>query len=278
MDLRDELSYAGKRAVVTGAASGMGLATVRCLAELGAEILALDVQPVAEGPWTPVVADMADTASLDAAVEVIGAPVHALFNVAGIAGGRGREKQTMMVNFYGLRYLTERLLPSIARGGAIVSVSSLAGFRYLVAAAELEELLALSIDDAQAWLDREENQPKFNGYGTSKELLNLWTCRVCKDYAESHGVRINVVAPGTTDTPLLDAFRENAIERTGSADAVEGARGFLGRFSHAEDQAAACVFLNSAAASMITGVILPVDGGMDGFMTGNGIDPGPRGR
>src|SRR5947208_1161611 len=119
MDLRDDLSYAGKRAVVTGAASGMGLATVRYLAELGAEIVALDVQPVAEGPWTPVRVDMADKASLDAAVEAVGAPVHALFNVAGIAGGRGREKQTMMVNFYGLRYLTERLLPSIPREGAI---------------------------------------------------------------------------------------------------------------------------------------------------------------
>jgi len=278
MPFQHKLSYTGKRAIVTGAASGMGRAVVGCLAELGAEIVALDVQAVEAGQWTSLRVDLADRASIDAAVDAIGGPVDALFNVAGLPGGRGREIPTMLVNFYGLRHLTERLLPAMPRGAAIVNVSSLAGYRYLIAAAELEELLALSIDEAVEWLARDENQQAFNGYGTSKELVNLWTSRVCRDYAETHGVRINATAPGTTETPLLDAFRENARERTGTDEAVVASRGFLGRFASAEDQAAACVFLNSDAASMITGAILPVDGGMDGFMKGSGIDPGPRGR
>jgi NAD(P)-dependent dehydrogenase (short-subunit alcohol dehydrogenase family) len=136
-----------------------------------------------------------------------------------------------------------------------------------------------SMEEASAWLDDEANQGSFNGYGTSKELLNLWTVTSCKEFAEQRGIRINVVAPGTTDTPLLDAFKQNAIDRTGSDEVVVASKGFFGRFAHSEDQAAACVFLNSDAAEVITGQILHVDGGMAGSMQGGVLAaPGVRGR
>lgn len=278
MGFVDSISYAGKRAVVTGAASGMGRAVVEQLVELEAEIVAIDRQPIEDGPWTALRCDLGERASIDTAVEAIGGPVHALFNVAGLPGGRGRETPTMLVNFYGLRHLTERLLPVMPRGAAVASVSSLAGFRYLIAATELEEMLALSMDEAVDWLGRDANQPRFNGYGTSKELVNLWTSRSCKDLGLLHGIRVNATAPGPTETPLLDVFRANAVERTGSDAPVNAAGGFLGRLASADDQAATLVFLNSDAASMISGAIVPVDAGMDGFMKASGIDPGPRGR
>jgi NAD(P)-dependent dehydrogenase (short-subunit alcohol dehydrogenase family) len=279
MEFHDLISYQSKRVVVSGAASGMGQAAIRNLAELGADVLALDIGPIEDGPWTPIHVDIGRQASIDSMIEVIGGPVHGLFNVAGVAGGRGQEKLAMMVNFFGLRHLTERLLPAMPRDGAIVNVSSLSGYRYRIAQAELEPMLALTMEDADAWLDREDTQPQFNGYGTSKELLNLWTVRSGKEFAEKHGVRINVVAPGSTETPLLDAFRANAIERTGSDAAVTGSMGFLGRFARAEDQAAACVFLGSDAAAMITGQILTVDGGMAAAMSAGQLpEPGPRGR
>jgi NAD(P)-dependent dehydrogenase (short-subunit alcohol dehydrogenase family) len=273
----EQISYAGKRVVVTGAASGMGNATIKYLAELGAEILALDINEVEAGDWKFIQVDLAERSSVDAAVSAIGSPVNALFNIAGHAGGRGREKQAMMVNFYGHRHLTERLLPAMPRGSAIVNVSSLAGFRYFMAEAQevLKPMLELAtMEQASAWLDQDDNQDKFNGYGTSKELQNLWTTSLCQQLAAQYGIRINGVAPGTTDTPLLDAFRANAVERGGSADAVDSSRGFLARFAHAEDQAAACVFLNSDAASIITGQVLAVDGGMTGAMMG-GTRPMP---
>ena len=276
----DLLSYKGKRAVVTGAASGMGKATVEYLATVDAEILALDIQPVADGPWTYVQVDLGDRASIDEAVAQIGGPVDALFNIAGHAGGRGKEIPAMLVNFVGHRHLTEKLLPVMPRGSAIVNVSSLAGVRYIVESVR-QELLPLletsTFEEADAWLH--ENPEKFNGYGTSKELQNIWTARMCKELAEQYGVRINTVAPGSTDTPLIEGFKANARERTGSDEGVTFARGFLGRFAHAEDQAAACVFINSDAASMITGVVLNVDGGMAGSMLGGTLPlPGPRGR
>jgi NAD(P)-dependent dehydrogenase (short-subunit alcohol dehydrogenase family) len=280
MGFLDLLGYQGKRVVVTGAASGMGKATVEYLAELGADIVALDISPIADGAWASIQVDLGSRESIDSVIDAIGGPVDGLFNVAGVAGGRGREKPAMMVNFFGLRYLTERLLPAMPNGGAIVNVSSLAGYRYLVARADNEPILALAtMEEASAWLDDDENQERFNGYGTSKELLNLWTVTSCKELAERYGVRINVVAPGTTETPLLGAFMANAIERTGSDAGVHAAKGFFGRFASSEDQAAACVFLNSDAAGMITGQILAVDGGMEGSMHGGVLAaPGVRGR
>ncbi len=86
-------------------------ATIKYLAELGAEVLALDISPIEDGPWTPIEVNLGDKASIDSVLEAIGEPVDRLFNVAGVAGGRGKEKPAMMVNFFGLRYLTERLLP-----------------------------------------------------------------------------------------------------------------------------------------------------------------------
>ena len=278
MGFADLMRYDGKRAVVTGAASGMGDAITRSLVELGAEVVALDIQDVDDGPWTPVRVDLGRPDSIDAAVAAIDGPVDSLFNVAGHAGGRGREKPAMLVNFYGHRHLTGALLPSMPRGSAIVNVTSLAGFRYALDRAGLEPMLALgSMHEADTWLD--DHPDDFNGYGTSKELLNLWTAATCKELAERHGVRINAVAPGSTDTPLLEVFKANAVERTGSDAPVVSARGFLGRFAHAEDQAAACLFLNSDAAAMITGQVLHVDGGTAGAMVaGTLATMGRRGR
>src|SRR3954447_10626343 len=103
MAFYDLLTYEGRRVVVTGGASGMGNATVKYLADLGADIIALDVAAMEDGAWTFVHADLGNRESIDTAVAAVGEPVHALFNVAGVAGGRGKEKVTMMVNFFGLR-------------------------------------------------------------------------------------------------------------------------------------------------------------------------------
>lgn len=278
MGISAMLSYADKRAVVTGGASGMGAAVIAYLSELGAEVFGLDVNPVDTQLAKFIRTDLGDKSSIDQAVREIGGPVHALFNVAGLPGRPGTETQTMTVNFVGHRYLTESLLAVMPRGAAIVNVTSLAGYMYKDMRDVLLPLVeTTTFEEATAWLDA--NEDKFNGYGTSKEVTNLWTALSCKDYAERHGVRINAVAPGSTDTPLLEVFKANAISRIGSDAPVEFAKGFLGRFSHAEDQAAACVFLNSDAAAMITGQVLAVDGGMAGA-TDSGVlpKPAPRGR
>src|SRR5262249_12305193 len=97
-------SYEGKRVIVTGAASGMGAATVAMLAELGAEIHALDVRPV-EGPVTRAYdCDCGDPDAIDLTVGLIGGPVHALFNVAGVPQTQA-PLRVLGVNFLGLRHV-----------------------------------------------------------------------------------------------------------------------------------------------------------------------------
>ena len=77
-------NYAGKRVIVTGAASGMGAATVAMLADCGAEVHALDIAPVSGPAAKTYETDCGDPASIDATIDAIGAPVHGLFNVAGV--------------------------------------------------------------------------------------------------------------------------------------------------------------------------------------------------
>ena len=84
--MEDVLGYAGRRAVVTGAASGMGAAAAALLTELGAEVTAIDVKPVELAGATSLVVDLRDKAAIDEAVGAIGEPVDAVFSVAGLPG------------------------------------------------------------------------------------------------------------------------------------------------------------------------------------------------
>ena len=119
-------SYEGKRVIVTGAASGMGAATVAMLGDLGAEVHALDVRPI-EGPVARAYeCDCGDPDAIDLTIGLIGGPVHALFNVAGVPQTQAPLK-VLGVNFLGLRHVTETVLPLIPDGGAIAHVASLAG-------------------------------------------------------------------------------------------------------------------------------------------------------
>jgi NAD(P)-dependent dehydrogenase (short-subunit alcohol dehydrogenase family) len=82
--MEDVLRYEGTRAVVTGAASGMGAATATILAALGAEVHGLDIRPCGGAVHGSHLVDLSDTDQIDAAVEAIGGPIDSLFNCAGL--------------------------------------------------------------------------------------------------------------------------------------------------------------------------------------------------
>ena len=97
----DVLGYAGRRAVVTGAASGMGAATVEVLAGLGAEVVGLDRAPIAGTVSQAVEVDLLDPDSIAAAAGRIDGDVDAFFNCAGLPGPPFTDLETMLVNFVG---------------------------------------------------------------------------------------------------------------------------------------------------------------------------------
>ena len=174
-------SYEGTRAVVTGAATGVGAALLDVLDELGAaHVTVLDVK-APTGPHQQFLqTDLSDPAAIDAALAAIDGPVDALFNNAGVADTMPRDT-VFKVNFLALRRLSEALLERIPEGGAIVNTASTAGGQWPTRLETITELL--DIDDwekALAWYDGRDLGVE--PYFFSKELVQVYTMRSAREH------------------------------------------------------------------------------------------------
>jgi NAD(P)-dependent dehydrogenase (short-subunit alcohol dehydrogenase family) len=249
-----ETEFAGLTALVTGAASGIGLATARLLAARGARVAALDrIKPEAPD-ILPLVADVTDDAAVRAAVaetqQSFGS-LDILVNNAGIgAAGTVEDNdddewhRVLDVNVLGIVRTTRAALPLLRRAArehgqaAIVNTCSIA---------------------ATAGL------PQRALYCASKGAVYSLTLAMAADYVTER-IRVNCVNPGTADTPwisrLLDAAPDPAAERI-----ALNARQPMGRMVSADEVAAAIAYLASPLASATTGTALAVDGGMQGLRT-----------
>ena len=107
MTLFDAFRYDGKRALVVGGATGMGAAVAELAQDAGAEVVVMDRAAVTLPGVKAIELDLSDKASIDAAVDECGGPVHALFSCAGVADGTpGIER----INFIGHRRLIDRMV------------------------------------------------------------------------------------------------------------------------------------------------------------------------
>lgn len=254
----DILGYAGKRVVVIGCHSGTGEACARLLVALGAEVHGADIKPSAvAGLASFTTVDLRDPASIAAGVAAIGGPVDGLFNISGLPQTFPAE-DVVTVNFLGIRLWTETWLPHLRAGAAIVTVSSLAGMRYLMRQPLLKEFMDhTDFAAARAWYTANAERAG-DPYGLSKEAINTWT-QQSGPALMARDIRINCTMPSPIDTPMLQDFRKVA------GDAVLGAfAGAKGRFSSATEQALPLILLNSEAAGFISGTCLPVDAGLSG--------------
>ncbi len=255
--------FAGLAALVTGGASGIGLATARLLASRGARVAVLDrVKPPepaedseteADGIY-PVLADVTDDAAVRAAVAQAGQALgglDVLVNNAGIgAAGTVEDNdddewhRVLDVNVLGIVRTTRAALPLLRQAvrergrAAIVNTCSIAGTAGL---------------------------PQRALYCASKGAVYALTLAMAADHV-AEGIRVNCVNPGTVDTPwvgrLLDAAPDPRAER-----AALTARQPMGRLVTADEVAAAIAYLASPLAGATTGTALAVDGGMQGLRT-----------
>jgi len=247
--------FAGLAALVTGGASGIGLATAGLLAARGARVAVLDrVRPEAaedEGLY-PVLADVTDDATVRAAVAQAGQALGGLdilVNNAGIgAAGTVEDNdddewhRVLDVNVLGIVRTTRAALPLLRRAvrergqAAVVNTCSIAGTAGL---------------------------PQRALYCASKGAVYALTLAMAADHV-AEGIRVNCVNPGTADTPwvgrLLDAAPDPQAER-----AALTARQPMGRLVTANEVAAAIAYLASPLAGATTGTALAVDGGMSGL-------------
>lgn len=253
--IEDLWRYDGRRAVVTGCASGIGAQVCQQLDELGAHVIGLDRCRPALGLSDFHEVDLSDPASIDEAAAAIAGPVDALFNVAGVSSGIGDPLLVVTINFLGLRHLTEALIPRMPAGSSIVSVSSLAAAAYREHGKQVVPLLrTVTMRAGRQWC---ESNPDLlgAGYQISKEAIILYTMRSATALG-ARGIRINCTGPGVTETPILEQLRT----AYGAAYLDDIAKP-LGRVCDPAEQAAVLLFLNSRAASYISGQVLWVDGG-----------------
>ncbi|MBL7500016.1 SDR family oxidoreductase [Frankia sp. CNm7] len=241
--------YDGKHALVVGGATGMGAAAAQAVAALGADVTVLDRVPVDYPVGKTIEVDLLDRERIDAALDQVAGPVHAVFCAAGIGGGPG----TMRVNIISHRHLVERLIADgrLAAGSAICFISSVAGLGWQNHLPRLVDFLATaSYEEADAWVNAHEGT---DTYMFSKQAVNAYVARQAYPFT-AKGIRINAICPGPTDTPLARAnswggFDQAYREATGMAPLQP------------EQMANVMAFLNSAAASGISGESVLVDSG-----------------
>jgi 2-keto-3-deoxy-L-fuconate dehydrogenase len=234
------IDLAGRRALVTGAASGIGAAVVETLRSLGAEVVGLDV---AEGDgWLR--ADVGNEDQVNAAVPEAARRLGGLDTVVCAAGvaARGTVADTDMrdfdrvlsVNVRGVFCVCRAAIPRLREtgGGAVVTIASQLGF---VAA------------------------PDCAAYCMSKAAIINLTRAMAIDHA-ADGIRVNAVCPGPIDTPMMRGFFAAASDPAAERRRFESML-LTGRVGSPEEPAASVAFLVSDAASYITGEALVVDGG-----------------
>jgi 2-keto-3-deoxy-L-fuconate dehydrogenase len=231
--------FAGLIAVVTGAASGIGLATARLLADRGAEVIGIDCNPIEsiETFSRCVVLDVSDATAIDAFARTLSEAldrVDVLVNCAGISPLGSVEETSVpdwdrvfAVNVRGPWLMTKAMLPLLRRSRvpAIVNVASGIGLRPV---------------------------PRFAAYAASKAALIALTRSTAVELA-SDRVRANCVCPGPTDTPLM----RWALSETGHAATGESTV----ELADASEVAEAIALLASPRASHIVGSTLAVDQG-----------------
>jgi len=240
-----------KRAVITGAASGIGLAIAQTFAQSGATVVLLDLDeaktlaaakqigPAASG----LACDVTSEANVTSAFTKIATPIDILVNCAGIAHVGSLQTTTpadferlFSVNVRGTYLCMKAVIDNMvaARSGVILNIASIA------ATAGLSDRFA---------------------YSMTKGAVLSMTISVAKDYV-AHGIRCNCISPARVHTPFVDGFlaKNYPGHEAEQMKKLEQSQP-IGRMGRPDEIATLALYLCSDAASFLTGCDYPIDGG-----------------
>lgn len=248
------MDLTGRRVVVTGVASGIGLATARYLKERGATIVGVDIRPSTLADEHFAV-DLSDPAQIDDLVGQITPGAHGLCNVAGVPPS-GPPAVVLALNAKGLERLTVGLAPDLAEGASIVNIASSAGNGWVnrVEALRAFDDVPFEAEALERFATEHHLLEKGASYFFSKEFVVTWTMRNRWRWRD-RGIRVNSVSPGPVDTPALQDF----IDTLGRAKRMME---LMDRPGRPDEIAPVVAFLLSDESRWIRGSNIPVDGGM----------------
>lgn len=247
------LDFTDRTALITGAASGIGAACARLLAQRGvAHLVLTDIDGAALEALdlscriTRIAGDVADEAHWNDVAAHLDGLDHAVLN-AGVASGSpiaeldfAEWRRVLGVNLDGMFLSLRAAMRAIGDGGSMVLTASISGVKA---------------------------EPGTAAYGASKAGV-IQLARVAAKEAAARKVRVNAIAPGGVDTPIWDQapFFQNLVaqhggDRAAALAAMAAMATPLGRYATADEIAAQIAFLLSDAAATITGAVLASDGG-----------------
>ncbi|MFF6773027.1 SDR family NAD(P)-dependent oxidoreductase [Streptomyces sp. NPDC012637] len=252
--------FAGLVAIVTGGASGIGLATAKLLTGRGAKVAALDLKPDGlpddiMGIAVDVTDDAQVRSAVDAVVERFGR-LDVVVNNAGISAvgdvtvnSDEEWLRVLDVNVVGMVRVARHAVPHLRRSPAAAIVNTCS----IVAWAGVEQRVL---------------------YSASKGAVHALTLAMAADHVRE-GIRVNCVAPGTADTPWVDRL----IDRMPDPDAARAALNEfqpMGRVVTADEVANAIAYLASPLSGSTVGTVLSVDSGMHGLRLRPPTDKGGK--
>ncbi|XOV85806.1 MAG: SDR family oxidoreductase [Pseudomonadota bacterium] len=252
---------------VTGGATGIGAATITRLRDKGFDVINLDIADSDQHDVHNIHCDLSNPYSITDAVGELPDTLHSLVNVAGVAQGIIPDESVVMINFLGMRHLTESALSRIENGGNIVIVASSAGRDWQTRADLVTDMLNTPhFTQGREWLYQHHNEWHAQSYKFSKQCAAAYTYRAA-GLARNRGVRANCVNPGIVETQLSPQFREMVGD-----ERYDWIVSQTGRAGTPADIAQVVEFLAVGDCQWLNGVEITVDGGYFAGTLGGWVD------